>query len=371
MNCNEFKELISELADLKEVSKDAAAHLHGCDRCQKQFRYEESLRGGFAVINETPLPAELTRKILAIPGDAAHETRNMPVWLQKLQTLFNSFTFRLAVASGLTGFLFAVVLLRGPAYDQAPPAGNLSITRHSPTRTLKAPAVQFSPESATDKPSLAAAGSSAMPSKEQQGGEPARKSLPEQFETLAKSMPTTPEPKNEVINRIPGAISFSLEGEKDAKRQFAETDDHQFAQPPAEVSEASPPDASAEYAAETAADLMVAAAPVEHKELSAAEFSVSESETKSVSLAEKLRAVARPADAPSGLQATDPRATQILAFLEKNGLNELEGFIDLEQLAMQGFLANRQLLEWRPPAGQNWFLTRSDGKASLTLRRRP
>lgn len=369
MNCNDFKELISELADLKEVGKDAAAHMHGCDRCQKQFKYEESLRGGFAAINETPLPAELTRKILTIPGTAGYETRKMPVWLQKFQALLNSFTFRLAVASGVTGFLFAVVLLRGPAYDQVAPTapGNPNITLHSPARALKSPAVTVAPESAKDKPALAAAGSAVMPVTEPQGRGPVLKGFPEQFEALVKNLPAAPEPKNEVVNRIPGAISFSLDGEKEAKRQFSETDDRQFAEPPAEVSEASPADASAEYAA----DVMVAAAPVEHEELSAKKLSELEPDTKADSLVTKLRAAVQPAADQPGLQAADPRGTQILAFLEKNGIDNLEGFIDLERLAMQGFLTNRQFLEWRPPAGQNWFLTRSEGKASLTLRRNP
>lgn len=377
MNCQEFKNLIDGLENLSSLGNDAEAHLRVCVSCRKLLKYEARLRQGLEEIAVTPVPAEIARKILAIPQNAAADgATTIPVWLQKIQNLLNSFSFRLAIASGITGFLFAVILIRGPV-SQPPEkaAESISLSKSSteskPENTKKRlPAIPVAPGPSTG---LKMAGASTLPPAEQKIQQPVLHDLPEK----AKNMVPPAAPSD----TIPGAMSFSLEEKADHLTLSKEADKGQFARPPARSESSSQfgDFARAETAADESEDIpiqaqthqgaVVAAAPYERESIPADKMPAVDAGPTSVSLSDSFAPAAESSKAES--QAADPRAQQILDFLTSSGLADKEGFIDLDKLAMQGYISSRQLRDWQPPAGNGWYITRTEGRPGLHLRRKP
>ena len=357
MNCQEFKNLIDGLENLSSPGSDAEAHLRVCGSCRKLLKYEARLRQSLEEMATTPVPAEIARKILAIPQTvAATEAAAAPGWLQKIQNLLNSFSFRLAIVSGISGFLLAVILIRGPV-SQPPEkaAENISLSRNSINESkpeTNEKRLQEIPVAPAPSATLPMAGASTLPPadlKIQQSA--ALHDLPKKVKDMAPPAPPA--------GTIPGAMSFSLEEKADRLALGKEVDKGQFARPPE----------MAETAADESEDFVAAAAPYERESVAADGKLAVDAGMKAVNRSESFAPAAEGSKAES--QSSDPRAQQILDYLTTSGLADKEGFIDLDKLAMQGYISSRQLRDWQPPAGSSWYLTRVKGRPDLSLRRKP
>ena len=401
MNCKEFKDLVSEIADLNEISSNAelSAHLKGCEGCRRFLKYEEALRDSFAEIAEAPMPADIARRILATPRIAgtSEQSGNMPAWLKWLSGLISSFSFKVALASGITGFLFAVLLLRGPirefggriqeSFARSEQKEQIRKTLFSQTHPL--------PQNASG-PVIYGIGAAITMDPELQKLIKANKShggvsgLPEFFKkhemAQADKQKAIKEAREQGTPReeIPGAVSFALEGEEIAMHNQETSEKSQFARPLEQTNFPAGGDAFADSEIEAETDTKTDSSV--EAVLAAATADKDEEKTMTMAMAPSapsIRAKSMPDSSKSlqleeeskeagiGSLANDLRASEILKFLQNNELAGKEGFVDLEYLAMRGFISNQQLRAWQPADGNSWYLAISDGKSRLSLRRKP
>ncbi len=346
MNCEESKTLIVAMTEADEAGNNAglSAHLAACSTCRQFLKYELKMRAGFAGIVSEPLPADVTRKILAVPGIvAAGPSTDAPGWFSKLSSFFRSMTFKIALASGITGFAAAIIFLRGfsPGFDRPQqPAQDEFKQVKSLERPLFDRDRSFSrPASAT---AITAAGAAVNVNPELKKMLESKSGLTDDLRSLKpeETFSIAAERKPAVSGRIPGAVSFSLDAGADADTGTDASG--RFAMAPAEIS----------------------------SENAALAFSESEKTSIEPSARAKSETTASFADKETGF-STDPRAAAILSFLESNGLAVEEGFVDLDELFVKGYIDNSRLREWRAPDGNGWYLSRAGNRYGIVLRRKP
>lgn len=369
MNCEESKNLIVEMTEADEIGSNAelSAHLAACSTCRKFLKYELKMRDGFEEMASEPLPAEVTRKILAVPRIvAAENAAAAPGWVKKLSAFVNSMTFKIALASGITGFAVAVIFLRGfaPGFDRH---SHQTADEFKQAKRLERPIFTRNRESSQPVSSntVAAAGAAVTVHPELKKSLEGGSKLTDDLLALKaeKNVGAIAERRTAASERIPGAASFSLEENDDASGRFAMAP----AAPPLETrdivfDEAEPLSIEAEEIARD--DVQMVSAPKLKEVLRSLPTS-----SKSIGMA-KSEAADSFAE-PEAETRSDPRAAAIFNFLESNGLASEEGFVDLDDLFMKGYIDNSQLREWRAPDGNGWYLNRTGNRPGLILRRKP
>jgi len=342
MNCNELKNLIGEAEDLAVFSQtpEAAAHLQCCSDCRAKLAFEEKLRQGFAGIASEAAPPDLAAKIMAIQveqmAQAGKQTESSDTvgWFDRLLLSLQGFPFKVAFAAGFTGFLAAVLILRQP---QATPVSQPATIASGQRQEVPAPA-----------------GEDSKPMQMALAPKQRRQVLPDGFK---KSSPVLEhiDSKTETAGaddeeRIPGAITFTLDSSEDAfiadKAAGAVTLADQPAAPEAEMQLAMAPER--EQAA-----------------------------VKAVSPAATSRFAPPPAAVPSRLAASkkaspavDPVGEELRELIESSGIDLPEGFIDIDDLAMRGYLPSEKLRRLRPPSGNGWYLQKTGDKLRVFLKKR-
>jgi len=329
MNCQEYQKLIAELADLSLINENSelSEHICGCKACQSFLSYERKLREGFAVLGNEPMPAEIARKILSIPVAHASEVSSAaPDWLEKIHALINSLPFKVAFASGISGFLLALALFYSPAPEQS--SEKLKSIAHSEEKKLQGVNMASLPQ---------------PPVKMRETGDKRR--------------------ENDVIppkitaDEIPGAVSFALEKQQiPAESDFADSEIVRFSQ--------------SEVDASSQAPIFLAKSEAEGRPVSARSRSYLRHEGFAAApiLLEENREAEVAEDVDEAIE--DPRAAEIFELLRANNL-VAEGFVDLEKLLVRGYISGRQLREWRPPSGNGWYITSKEAGSRLVLRKKP
>ena len=377
MNCNELKNLISEAENLAIFSQtpEAAAHLKSCSDCRAKLAFEEKLRQGFAGIASEAAPPDLAAKIMAIQAEQMaqagkqSESSDAGSWLDRLLLSLQGFPFKVAFAAGFTGFLAAVLILRQP---QTAPVSQPATIASGQRQEVPAPAseekmllaksenksLQTFKEESTDSAAVSAlneyeAGSKPMqiamaPEKRRQTlPDDLKKSIPD-FQQVESKTETTSSNDEE---RIPGAITFTLDGSDDAfitdKAAGAAT--------------------LADQPAASEAEMQLALAPERER----ATF-------KAVSPAATSRFAPPPVAAQPRLSAAkkaesaavDPAGEELRELLESSGLELAEGFIDIDDLATRGYLPSARLRRLRPPSGSGWYLQKTGDRLRVFLKKR-
>lgn len=371
MNCEESKNLIVEMTEADEIGSNAelSAHLATCSTCRQFLKYELKMRNGFEEIASEPVPAEVARKILAVPRIVAAETTAVtPGWVKKLSAFVNSMTFKVALASGITGFAAAVIFLRGfsPESNQ-----HSYIVKDEFKQVRKLERPLFNRAEADVKQSstttIVAAGAAVGMQPELKKMTDGRSKLTDDLLALKaeKGVELTAERRTAVSERIPGAVSFSLDENTDTSGKFAMA--------PAEPSiAADEPDFAVAEQVNSKADesvqesMLMASAPKMKEVMRSLPASSKAAGMVSSEIADSFSATEAEAEVKS-----DPRAAAIFNFLESNGLAAEEGFIDLDELFMKGYIDNSQLREWRAPDGNGWYLSRTGNRPGIILRRKP
>ncbi len=367
MNCEESKNLIVEMTDADEVGSNAelSAHLAVCSNCRQFFKYELKMRDGFADIASEPVPAEVARKILAVPRIVAAENAAVaPGWVKKLSAFINSMTFKVALASGITGFAAAIIFFRGfsPVAEQ-----KLERPLFSRGRELQPPA------SATSITAAGAAVTMNPELKKMAVGIPGRPEIADDLLALKaqKDAGLAAERRTVSSEHIPGAVSFSLDKNYDNSGQFAMA--------PAAPAAPAPDAGAADADAPTFAEAEQAVSEVDaggQKAMMMASAPKMKEVMRGLPASSKADGIAKNELANSFAEAeveakTDPRASAILKCLESNGLASEEGFVDLDELFMKGYIDNSQLREWRAPDGNAWYLSHAGNRPGIMLRRKP
>lgn len=341
MNCQEFKKLTGELVDLDKIAQNSelSTHLSGCEACQSFLKYERKLREGFVMLGNEPMPADVARKILAIPQNEPRQAP--PRWLEKIHALLNSFAFKVAFASGITGFLLAVFLLRSPNGEILPGQRQHDFAAHpSVSSPPSEPKKVFTPAKRDVVAEEAAARKNTFVGLQ---------SIPEQIEKLGgKGF------KDVSSDKIPGAVTYALERNKAVGAMHAaDVETIRFSEVSTDVTSSE-------------SDMLLAK---------------SESESQVMSKKTPFMPHAGFAAAPilleerhdaesSGNEIEDPRSIEIFELLRANNLAEA-GFVDLEKLLMRGYISSRQFREWQPPTGSNWYVISKDSGSQLVLRKKP
>jgi len=368
MNCNELKNLIGEVEDLAVFSQtsEAAAHLKTCTECRARLTFEEKLRQGFAGIASEAAPPDLAAKIMAIQAEQLSRAENRigssetGSWFDRLLLSLQGFPFKVAFAAGFTGFLAAVLILRQP---QTTPVSQPSTIASGQRQDVPAPGGE-------DRLLLAKSENKSLQAHPEESSELAGVSPQKEYESDSSPMQMAMAPENRQQDikkidskaetsrtydeeRIPGAITFTLDSSDDAfiadKAAGAAT--------------------LADQPAASEAEMQLAMAPERE---SAKLKSVSPAETSRFS-APPL-AVAAPAriaaSRKAALDETDPVGEELREILESSGIDLPEGFINLEELAMRGYLPSAKLRRLRPPAGNGWYLQKTGDKLRVFLKKR-
>lgn len=362
MNCNEFKNLIGEAENLAVFSQtpEAAAHLKSCSDCRAKLAFEEKLRQGFAGIASEAAPPDLAAKIMAIQAEQMPRTNmhNEPSqadgWFDRLLLSLQGFPFKVAFAAGFTGFLAAVLILRQP---QTAPVSQPATIASGQRQEVPAPA-------SDEKLLLAKSENKSLQTLEEESTEPAtmqmamapkerRQVLPD---GLKKSAPVleqidTSAEMADNEERIPGAITFTLDSSDDAFMADKDAGAATLADQPA-ASEA---------------DMQLALAPERER-----------AAVKAVSPAATSRFAPPPAATPPRLAASkkaesaaaDPAGEELRELLESSGLELAEGFIDIDDLATRGYLPSAKLRRLRPPSGSGWYLQKTGDRLRVFLKKR-
>ncbi len=366
MNCNELKQLINETSDLAALARtpEAGAHLKTCSDCQVKLTFEEKLRGGFAVIASEAAPPDLAAKIMAIQAEQLAETApprqiSRPGWLEIMLASLQGFPFKVAFAAGFTGFLAAVLILRQP---QTVPVSEPTAVASKQRQEVPAPAndqthiltrsenknlsIQADKEAAKEEMQLALA------------PEKRRASKAEGLEISEMS-----EWKGQINEeeRIPGAITFTLDSSADT---FV-----------TEKSSVAP--VLADQPAASEADMQLAMTPLDRESAGSTQPSAP---TRSAAPAAEMQpriAASRvaPAEQESGteLKKSQPDAQsgeELRQLIETNAIDLPEGFINLDELAMRGYLPSAKLRRLRPPSGNGWYLQKSGDRIRIFLKKR-
>ncbi len=378
MNCNELKQLISETEDLAGLglTPEASDHLKACSDCRAKLAFEGKLRKGFAGIASEAAPPDLAAKIMAIQAEQLAETgarqhAERPGWLASLLLSLQGFPFKVAFAAGFTGFLAAVLILRQP---QAVPVSEPTAvaTRQRQEIPAAAPAQEETPTLAksdskslsiqSDKAKLpgtsAEADSNATDNDRMQLAMTTERRRANKSDDLEISEPASKEKEE----RIPGAITFTLDSSADtfvAEQSAAGAPAlaDQFAASEAEIQLAmSPEDRESISAPMPSAPTRFAAPPAELQPRIAASQVAKEASGGKMEL-KKSAAAAQ-------------NGEELLELIETNAIDMPEGFINLEELAMRGYLPSEKLRRLRPPTGSGWYLQKSGGKPRIFLKKR-
>ena len=317
MNCAEFKNTTRELQSLKELQGDKAAaeHLAGCPDCRKFLRYEEKLRQSFGMIAQEPFPASLAVKIMAIQTENLPEAeKSIPIY-DRLRHYFSVFPFKVAMASAIIGFFAAFIILHSTTLkpDMAPSTDQtqLSLLKQQslPTQqSLRAPKTTESADTTVVKSEIS-------------------------FEK----------------GHIPGAMSFTLE-ESPQSEQLAPVTPKQFLTPQPELAMSGNKARAMSPQVESLMDFSTSAASEKCESESSADLS-----EHSV--------------IPKESDKADIRGQEILDLLTRHSVELPEGQINIEELAMKGYISSQKLKELRPPSGCRWFLCIKNGQKTVQLKK--
>lgn len=346
MNCSECKNLIRELLDPERVlnSAEAVAHLHGCRDCQNFMRYEKALLKSFSSIAHEPPPPVLAQPIMAIQSkhisqEKAQSQNRLTTYLRNLLTMP---FFKVAITAGLTGFFAAVVLMR-TIYAPVPPANQTSQTillDKTEVATATAPVISVTSAKTEQKNLLL--------------------SKPADDLTVAAMAPADSLVNEKEVSHagdlIPGAVTFSLAEEAYAAETATGLIESALSEPAPQLAMAM------QKRKAMSPSMRMATKPME---TSAINMQMNESESRGrTEIAEEFAA------APPAMKAAEPLSLEIAELLEKHDLNLPDGFINIDDLAMRGFLGTAQLKKLKPPAGNGWYLQTIRGKKSISLKKR-
>jgi len=365
MNCNELKNLISEAEDLAAFSQTspAAEHFKICSNCRAKLAFEEKLRKGFAGIVSEAAPPDLAAKIMAIQAeqmlqtDKSDDSFGVGGWLERLLFVLQGFPFKVALAAGFTGFLAAVLILREPqtapisqpstiASGQrqevpAPVSEERLLLAKSESKSLQTTHTVESTDSA-DVSSLNESDADSKPMQIAMAPEKRRQVQPEGFN---KSAPGFDE------ERIPGAITFTLDNSEEA---FI-------------ADKAAGVVTLADQPAASEAELQLALAPERER---AAFKDVNPAATSRFAPPPVTASARIAASKKAAAAAVDPAGEELRELLESSGIDLPEGFIDIDDLAMRGYLPSEKLRRLRPPSGNGWYLQKTGDKLRIFLKKR-
>lgn len=344
MNCEECKNFIRELDDLSQIrnNEDIANHLAACEGCRKALKLEEKLRQSFELIAQEAPPPSLARAILNIQADNSAikpHPASLTGWFSRC---LESFSFKLAFASGLAGFLLAVVMLRSDGFRTAP--ASVPVDKAAQPVAVRPAAVQPAVKNEMQL---------------------AMKAVP-QFEAADEAAALPKEASEAVGGEIPGAMSYSLAREESTVEQKAMLpDEFGSAEPPRMVEAEGRVQTAISEDSGQAAGFQVA------RLARAPEMSRVRAKTFNKDFAIDPESLMDDEEQKkSDSAAPDSRAVEILELIARSGIEQGEGFVDLETLAMKGFIAGDRLHALRPPTGSGWFLTVEAGKKKIVLRKK-
>lgn len=335
MNCEECKNLINELQDFSEARNDRplAAHLDACKDCQKAYKFAEKLQQGFALIADEAPPPSLARRILEIQSENAASSTEQWSLMGWLRQCFMSFSFKMAVTLWLVTLLSGGLLLRYIDFGGAKMQQGFEIAEKPTTEKIVE-----QPEKKQMQIALLPAPASVT--------EPSKVTMTEQDISDVRIADAPSGAGISLSEEIPGATSFALDSEAESsksniamfsKAEFA--DEAQIA-----VTREAPAAPTASY------DKARLARAPEMSGMRAKRFMAEEART--------------PVD------ITDPRAAEILELLLKHQIKLVEGFVDLEELAMRGYIGSERLRALQPPSGNSWFLLIEDGQKKIIIKKK-
>lgn len=396
MNCNELKILLSEcesLADLGQLP-EVTTHLKDCADCRAALLYEGKLRQGFAGIAGEAAPPDLAARIMAIQSEPATETTKSAEptesgWLDQLLRSLQGFPFKVAFAAGLTGFFAALLILRQPQLapvnetatiatrqEQSTPipakdeafqlakAGKEPTGSHEKTLLLETTSIKKQREPGGDSMQLAMAPKeeAAMPADDHKIAE-----SPESG--VAPGSATETDASAE--EHIPGAVTFALDSSADTfvadkaagVAAVSLADQPAASEPEMQLAMAPSPDRETAKSVRPSAPARFAAPPPvgETRARISASQIMSESKNKKFELNDELFAET---------ESSDPLADELRKLIEANAINLPEGFINLDELAMRGYLPAEKLRRLRPPTGNGWYLQKTAGQMRIFLKKR-
>jgi hypothetical protein len=344
MNCHEIKDIINESADLGKIDQTAevAAHLANCANCRAILAYEKKLRQGFAAMTDENAPADLAARIIAIAAESPElPTKPVPSdnWFDRLIASWQGFPFKIAFAAGITGFLAAVMILHQPQKEPTRQPGIVKVAKTESTAPAK---------DQTSDSSLQVALAPTMPNQKKSAELRASRQLNEGKSSISSE------------EQIPGAITFSLDTDAEimveaasdqakAERQIAAEPEFQLAKADADECKTIRefrPAAVSRTAAPPSASL--------RKRMSATNVLSEEHEKTAESFANTGNAL----------------ADELRQLIEKNAIDLPEGFINLNELAMQGYLPTNQLRRLQPPPGSGWYLQKHADHINVELKKR-
>jgi hypothetical protein len=328
MNCKDFDNLLLETLDLKEISKNAEAkqHIDSCENCHARLEMEIKLRNSFNEIAQELPPLELTKKILEIPSS---EVPSKPNLWQTILSSLSEFPFKVAFASCIAGFLLAISM-RGIHYvpKQLESTGKQQIAKHE--RTI---------------------GKLAQKTKESAKGVEIESE--ERFDIAKKTTRSAPPaPKREAIinldtdEKIPGAITYSLQEAKDLEDAITadkETQPAQFAMAP------SPNFSKAGKSESNLRPLKLAKARAKPRLRSAPRI-----ELEAKSFSDDFCMLKSDLDELKQNHNNDI-AQQIANIVEQHRISISEGPIKPMNWAIQGLITPQKAKQLQPPSGKIWW----------------
>ncbi|PKL48257.1 MAG: hypothetical protein CVV42_10275 [Candidatus Riflebacteria bacterium HGW-Riflebacteria-2] len=363
MNCKELKNLISEAEDLAAIGQTPAAgtHLKTCADCRANLAFEEKVRQGFAAIACEAAPPDLAAKIMAIqaeniaPAEIQKGDPEADSWLDRLLLSLQSFPLKVAFTAGLIGFLSAVLMLRQPQTTPVREPTSLASGQQQETplpaqdeelllAKAKDKGLQIQPEIST------VSGIPAGNEDENTGRDSMQMAMAPRQRHLESKSEAAIESYNE--ERIPGAITFTLDSSADTFVADREASAATLADQPAAS------EAEMQLAMAPAATSRFAAPPPDGE----ARPRLAASQVTSQGAAKKMKTMQS--------EAIDPSGEELRELIESSGIDLPEGFINLDELAMRGYLPSERLKHLRPASGNGWYLQKSGNKLRVFLKKR-
>lgn len=142
MNCEEFRDKLTDPTALAavEIDHEAMLHVAACENCRARLGYEKQLMTGFAQIGNRQPPVALADRIIGIPAAERAKSGSSTPW----RLLWKRYWFQTSLATGLAVLFLAVSLtFLAPAPTPAPLARQTSPTlAAAPTESLESPAAR-------------------------------------------------------------------------------------------------------------------------------------------------------------------------------------------------------------------------------------
>ncbi len=349
MNCHELKTIMIEHADLESLAQDASVstHLEQCSSCRAALKFEVRLRAGFVKMTEEALPADIARQIMAIQKNEM----TSPWFTRLIESIRNGIVspqFRIAVFASLTGFFLGIFMMR--SHDDIPSGKSLQKHREvlveaSSEPVFAAPATPATPAASERirKKDIQIASSRVM-----QESTDSVKAVDREMSAGSEDM-------------IPGAVSFSLA--EDAAMMQKDKDNDA-----APATEERPQLAMAPAMARGNA-IKPTASRMKMDSMKKSSFAVPEKELFDAAPEDTF--AEQPSEQSSEQPAEiDGRGKELELLLLQHDIRVSQGFLNLEQLAVKGYLSMSQLKRLKPQTGCAWFVEIKNDEMTIFQKKR-